>query len=204
MEHPLLWAENISKVFVTGEAPLQIFSHVFLKIFPQDTISCVGRSGEGKSTLLHILGSLDTATTGSLTILGKPLEQWSLLSNVILPAKIARKATHRRSFYGERARMLIARVGLESRLYTKVKWLAGGERQRVAIARALIMDPMILFADEPTGNLDSLTASAVIDLLFETVVAEQKALFLVTHQHDLAARCRYRFRLDQGQLEEIL
>ena len=223
-ELPLIEARHIKKCFFGPEKPFELFRDISLTLRTHDTISCVGRSGEGKSTLLHILGGLEPDTQGSLSILGKPLSQTpqetlrnnffgfifqsfhlledlDVLDNVLLPARIARKACSKKSFYGDRARSLIATVGLEHRITTKAKWLSGGEKQRVAIARALVMDPHILFADEPTGNLDSITAAPVVDLLFHAVSVENKALFLVTHQDDLAARCSRRYILHHGQLE---
>jgi lipoprotein-releasing system ATP-binding protein len=224
MEHPLIEAHDIRKTFEGAEHPFELFHDISLTIHPHDTISCVGRSGEGKSTLLHILGGLEPASQGTITILGKPLSEWpqenlrnrffgfifqsfhllediDVLDNILLPVRIARKPTAQNTFYGDRARALIATVGLEHRISTKAKWLSGGEKQRVAIARALVMDPHIIFADEPTGNLDSITAAPVVELLFHTVSLENKALFLVTHQPDLAARCKHQHHLHHGTLE---
>lgn len=221
---PLIHAENIKKVFQGPEQPFELFHDICLTIQPHETISCVGRSGEGKSTLLHILGGLEPATSGSITVLDKPLSAWppenlrnrffgfifqsfhlleeiDVLSNVLIPVRIAREQTGKNSFFGDRARSLIATVGLEHRISTKAKWLSGGEKQRVAIARALVMDPHIIFADEPTGNLDSITAGPVIELLFRTVADEEVALFLVTHQGDLASECTHQYHLHQGTLE---
>lgn len=221
---PLIHAENIKKVFQGQEEPFELFHDISLTIHPHDTISCVGRSGEGKSTLLHILGGLEPASSGSITVLDKPLSEWpaenlrnkffgfifqsfhlleeaDVISNVLLPVRIAREQTTKNSFYGDRARALLATVGLEHRLSTKAKWLSGGEKQRVAIARALVMDPHIIFADEPTGNLDSITAAPVVELLFHAVSSENKALFLVTHQSDLASMCQHQYRLHHGTLE---
>ena len=221
---PLLKATNLQKIFHDADTPFELFHNVSLTIFPHDTVSCIGRSGEGKTTLLHILGGIEPATAGSIIVMGKPLSDWKLdilrnscfgfifqsfhiledldvLENVLLPARIARKSVSRASLHYERARYLIARVGLEGHIYAKAKRLSGGEKQRVAIARALIMDPAIIFADEPTGNLDSITAGTVSELLFETVSSENKALFLVTHQEDLALRCHHQYYLHQGTLE---
>lgn len=221
---PLIQATGLQKIFPGPEASFELFHDISLTIHPHETISCVGRSGEGKSTLLHMLGGLEPPTTGTLFVLGKPiaewltetlrnsffgfifqsfhlLEEWDVLSNVLLPARIARKSTSKRSFYGERARSLIATVGLEHRTTTKTKWLSGGEKQRVAIARALIMNPHIIFADEPTGNLDSISAAPVVELLFEAVARENAALFLVTHQPDLATQCDRQYLLHHGTLE---
>ncbi len=224
MPLPLIEAHAIGKSFLGPEKPFELFRDISLTIYPHETISIVGRSGEGKSTLLHILGGLEPASMGSITILGKALSEWpqeelrntvfgfifqsfylldeiSVLDNVLLPVRIARKPTSRGGFYNDRATSLIATVGLEHRISTKAKWLSGGEKQRVAIARALVMDPQIIFADEPTGNLDSITAAPVIELLFHAVSLENKALFLVTHQDDLAARCTHQHLLHHGRLE---
>jgi len=216
---PLISALNLSKTYETLQYPL--FHNLSLDIHSHDTISCTGRSGEGKSTLLHILGGIEPPSSGTLHIQGKPfstvnmntirneyfgfifqsfhlLDDQSTLDNVLLPVLIARKPI--KGFYRDRAHMLIAKMGIEHRSTTKAKCLSGGEKQRVAIARALIMDPHIIFADEPTGNLDSLTAAPVIDLLFEAIETENKALFLVTHQEDLAIRCKTQYVLSQGKL----
>jgi lipoprotein-releasing system ATP-binding protein len=225
-QNALLEAKSIQKVFYTSDSPFELFHSVSLSIFPKDTVSCVGRSGEGKTTLLHILGGIEPATHGLIRVFDKPLSEWNLdtlrnfsfgfvfqafylledldvLENILMPARIARKPVFRGSHFYERARYLIARVGLEGRISTKAKWLSGGEKQRVAIARALIMDPSIIFADEPTGNLDSLTARAISEVLFETVTSESKALFLVTHQQELANRCEHRYFLHQGTIVKI-
>ena len=221
----LIQADHLQKIFSGPETPFELLHDVSLTIRPHETVSCVGRSGEGKSTLLHMLGGLEPPTNGSISVLGKPIEQWctetlrntffgfifqsfhlleewDVLSNILLPVRVARKSTSSRSLYGERARSLIATVGLEHRATTKAKWLSGGEKQRVAIARALIMNPHIIFADEPTGNLDGLSAEPVIDLLFAAAAQEETALFLVTHQSDLAGRCQTHYLLHHGQLDQ--
>ena len=217
---PLIQAEKISKTF--DDPHLTLFKEISLSIYPHETISCVGRSGEGKSTLLHILGTIEPATTGTITVQGKDLSEWPLnslrnslfgfifqsfhlledydvLANVLLPAQIGRKVT---PYYIERARYLINQVGLDHRISKKVKYLSGGEKQRVAIARALIMEPHIIFADEPTGNLDSATAEPIIKLLFDSVSSENTALFLVTHQEDLSKSCQKQYLLERGKLEK--
>jgi len=226
MEQPLIEVHAIRKIFQGAESLFELFRDISLTIYPHDTISCVGRSGEGKSTLLHILGGIESPSEGNISILGKPIAEWpveylrnkifgfvfqsfhllediDVLSNILLPVRIARQQTGKNTYFGDRARSLIASVGLEHRLSTKAKWLSGGEKQRVAIARALVMDPHIIFADEPTGNLDSITAAPVIELLFDTVEREKKALFLVTHQPDLAARCTHQHHLHHRTLERL-
>lgn len=219
----LLKAVNISKFFQGSEEPFELFSEINLEINSKDTISCVGRSGEGKTTLMHILAGLESASSGEIILPSGPLtkntpdslrltyfgfifqsfhllEELDALSNILLPARIARVNTHPKSLHGDRARYLLAKVHLEHKAHVKAKWLSGGEKQRIAIARALIMDPDILFADEPTGNLDSETAADIIDLLLTTVQEEKKALFLVTHQSDLASLCHKRMVLRQKRL----
>ena len=220
---PLLKAVHISKFFPTTEEPFELFSEINIEIYSKDTISCVGRSGEGKTTLMHILAGLETPSSGDIFFPDEPLmpntsdsfrlayfgfifqsfhllEELDALSNILLPAQIARKNTHPKSLFGDRARYLLAKVHLEHKAHVKAKWLSGGEKQRVAIARSLIMDPHIIFADEPTGNLDSETASNIVDLLLTTVQEEKKALFLVTHQSDLASLCHKRTELRQKRL----
>jgi predicted ABC-type transport system involved in lysophospholipase L1 biosynthesis ATPase subunit len=223
---PIIVAQGLKKIFQGCDKPFELFQDISISIYPHDTVSYIGRSGKGKSTLLHILGGIEPISEGSIAVLGKQLQEWApeflrsrffgfifqsfhllddldVLSNVLLPVRIARESTAKQSEFGDRARYLIARVGLESRLCSKAKWLSGGEKQRVAIARALVMDPHIIFADEPTGNLDSHTAALVVELLFEVVSSENKALFLVTHQSDIAERCEHRFMLHQGKLQAL-
>ncbi len=220
---PLLKAVQISKFFPTTEEPFELFSEINIEIYSKDTISCVGRSGEGKTTLMHILAGLENPSSGDIFFPDGPLtpntsdsfrlayfgfifqsfhllEELDALSNILLPAQIARKNTHPKSHFGDRARYLLSKVHLEHKAHVKAKWLSGGEKQRVAIARSLIMDPHIIFADEPTGNLDSETASNIVDLLLTTVQEEKKALFLVTHQSDLASLCHQRTELRQKRL----
>ncbi len=225
MNTPLIEAKGIRKTFQSGDTPFELFSDIGVSIYHHDTVSCVGRSGEGKSTLLHLLGGIEPVSAGTITVMDKPLQEWSpeylrsrffgfvfqafhlmedsdVLSNVLLPVRIARESTSPRSLYGDRARFLISKVGLDHRISSKTKWLSGGEKQRVAIARALVMDPHILFADEPTGNLDSQTAAPIIELLFDAVSSENKALFLVTHQEDIAKRCQHQLLLHHGTLKQ--
>lgn len=220
---PLLQAINVAKYFSGVSGSFELFSAVCLDIFPEETISCVGRSGEGKTTLLHILGGLDSPTSGAIILPRTPeknieenttrsdfsgfifqsfhlLEELSVLENILLPPRIARKSLHKKGFFFQKAIYLLEKVGLETKIHIKAKWLSGGEKQRVAIARALIMDPQIIFADEPTGNLDSKTAESIIQLLFETVRREKKALFLVTHQEDIASVCSKKTLLQNKRL----
>lgn len=216
---PLLSAQEIYKTY-PGPKPLPILKGLSFTLLKGESVAIMGRSGEGKSTLLQILGTLDQPDSGTLSILGNEvtkrslnelrsqaigflfqsfhlLEDFSLLDNVLMPATIARRS---RKEAMPRAMHLIERVGLRGREKQMVKTLSGGERQRVALARALCNDPAILFADEPTGNLDYQTACQVQDLLLSLTKDEQKSLVLVTHNEDLAALCDRRLLLREGLL----
>jgi lipoprotein-releasing system ATP-binding protein len=222
----LLQAKKLAKVFPMAEEPFELFSEVDLEIYSKDTISCIGRSGEGKTTLMHILAGLAPPSSGDIFLSTGPLtkntpdsvrahyfgfifqsfhllEELDSLANILLPAQIARKSTYPNSLYWDRARYLLAKVHLEHKAHIKAKWLSGGEKQRIAIARSLIMDPYIIFADEPTGSLDCESAATTIDLLLSVVQEEKKALFLVSHQSDLASLCSKRTILQQKRLIHV-
>jgi len=181
-----------------------------------------GQSGAGKTTLLYVLGGLEKPTLGDVLVHGQSLYNGSAkvraqtrnrimgfvfqhyfllpeltaLENVMLPAMIGGRQA------GERARELLSRVGLGERLQHLPTELSGGEQQRVAIARALINDPGIIYADEPTGNLDASTGTGVMDMLMEVVDESKKTLVVVTHDQSLAKRGDRRLLLRQGLLEE--
>jgi len=214
----MLKATKLSKRFSHPNV-VEVLRSIDLEVEPGERIAIIGSSGEGKSTLLQILGTLERPSGGELEIAGQEvsrvhlphfrnrhigfvfqsfhlLDDESALDNVLLPAKIGRK---RGSAVRSRAGELLERVGLAHRLNFPVKLLSGGEKQRVAIARALCNDPDILFADEPSGNLDHDTSAAIHDLLLES--AEGKSLIVVTHDLDLAKRCDTIYRLRAGVLE---
>ena len=224
MPEPLLVCDTVSKTF-TYPVPLQLFSDISLELFPQESVAIIGRSGEGKTTLLHILGTLDFPTSGTITLFGKDSKKQdanyirnhnigfvfqsfhlfydsTVLENILIPVKIARLATHKNSYHYKRALQLIDRVGLNSRIDFPCRKLSGGEKQRTALARALIMDPEILLADEPTGNLDHATAQEIQSLLFFCVKEEKKSLILVTHNQSFATSCDRSFVLDNGVLKK--
>jgi lipoprotein-releasing system ATP-binding protein len=211
----ILSASKLKKTFKTPE-PVQILSGISLDIHAGESIAITGRSGEGKTTLLHILGTLEPFDSGELIIASKPfqansapkfrnsrigfifqafnlLEDFTTLENVLMPARIARKPFNRKKGLD-----LLSLVGLEHRADFPAKLLSGGERQRVAIARSLCNDPDLLFADEPSGNLDHANAEIVSNLLFDLVQSSKKTLILVTHDKELAARCDRQFCLSQG------
>ncbi len=217
---PIIAANSLCKTVSTSEGPLDILSAIDLSINTAESIAIVGESGSGKSTLLSLLAGLDTPSSGSVIVKGRDITQLSedgraafrhelvgfvfqsfqllpgltALENVMLPLELK----------GDRqaeaaARALLARVGLGHRLTHTPKQLSGGEQQRVALARAFVTRPAILFADEPTGNLDSKTGAHIIDLLFELNREQQTTLILVTHDASLAARCQHTIHLEGGK-----
>ena len=221
-----LCIENISKVYPTRAEPLVVLRDVSFELASGGNLAILGPSGSGKSTLLNILGTLEPPSDGRFTIddqdpakLDEPrlatfrnrrigfvfqehhlLPQCSVLENVLVPTVAAGPTT---AASIDRARMLLDRVGLSSRLDHRPAELSGGERQRVALARALINQPTLLLADEPTGNLDQTTADAVGHLLVELHQQEQMMLVVVTHSLRLAGLMGRRMELDQGRLQEV-
>jgi putative ABC transport system ATP-binding protein len=214
-------ATNLGKRVVTAEGTLAILSGVTLSIKTGESVAVVGVSGSGKSTLLGLLAGLDTPTEGDVVLAGEHLgaldedgrarvrgkhvgfvfqsfqllPSLTALENVMLPIELAGLPDPKAA-----ARELLVRVGLGERLAHTPATLSGGEQQRVAIARAFATRPAILFADEPTGNLDTATGARVIDLLFELNRERATTLVLVTHDESLAARCTRRIHLDAGRI----
>lgn len=220
----MLDARNIAKSYPTRSGDLVVLRDANLRVEAGEAAVIVGPSGCGKSTLLNILGTLETPTAGVLRIgddepgrLGERelarfrnrrigfvfqehhlLPQCSALENVLLPTLAKRRGNIGNP--GQRAAELLRRVGLADRADHRPAELSGGERQRVAIARALINRPLVLLADEPTGNLDRRTADSVAELLLELLPAERFALVLVTHSAALAGRFGRRYEIDEGRL----
>lgn len=222
----VLNAKNIKKVY-TSPTPLEVLKDISLQVEQGMSVAIMGKSGCGKSTLLNILGTLESATSGSIEICGSIptslelakvrsrhigfifqsyhlLDDYSLLDNVLMPARIAREDVSKHSLAYERALFLLEQVGLQDKRSLLSKHLSGGEKQRSCIARALCNDPTILFADEPTGNLDPKTAAAIESLLFDCVKKYQKTLLLVTHDPDLASLCHKTFHLKDGLLHPMV
>jgi putative ABC transport system ATP-binding protein len=217
----ILTTENLGKTVTTHAGDLRILSGISLAIKAGESIAITGVSGSGKSTLLSILAGLDTATTGSVTLCGEALERLdedgrarirgnhvgfvfqsfqllpnlTALENTLLPLEVSGERHG-----AQRALELLKRVGLEQRSNHYPRQLSGGEQQRVAIARAFITEPDILFADEPTGNLDSRTGSQIIELLFSINRERDTTLVLVTHDNQLAERCDRQLMLENGLL----
>ncbi|HAY45453.1 MAG TPA: ABC transporter [Gammaproteobacteria bacterium] len=217
----MIIADNVSKIVPTATGELTILNHVSLSVNDGDSLAIIGPSGAGKSTLLGLLAGLDTPSTGSINLgqycitdmneeqrakvraefVGFVFQTFQLLpglsaiENVSLPLELTgrKRAT-------EMAKEYLSKVGLAERLTHYPKQMSGGEQQRVAIARAFACEPKILFADEPTGNLDSKTGGQIADLLFDMNREQQTTLVLVTHEHRLADRCDSRLVIDGGEV----
>jgi len=215
-------AKALTKQVELTDSTLTILQHIDLTINRGDSVAIVGASGSGKSTLLGILAGLDTASSGEVYLAGQPLHQLdddqraelrarqvgfvfqsflllpslSALENVTLPAELAgiKNAT-------QRGRELLAQVGLTERADFYPSQMSGGEQQRVAIARAFITKPAILFADEPSANLDEATGAKIEDLLFELNAQQGTTLVLVTHNPALAKRCAKQATMQAGHLK---
>ena len=220
----MIECKSITKTVSTTEGQLQILQPISFDVKAGESIAIVGASGSGKSTLLSLLAGLDQVSTGEIFLDGQSLhtmdeEQRALLrgekvgfifqsfmlvqsltalENIMLPAEIADMDDAR-----ERALDILQRVGLEHRAHHYPNQLSGGEQQRVAIARAFITSPKILFADEPTGNLDAANSEKVEALLFDLNKTSDTTLVLVTHDNELANQCQRQLQMHAGELTEI-
>jgi lipoprotein-releasing system ATP-binding protein len=215
---------DVRKEYPTRSGPLPVLAGVSLSLARGESIAVMGPSGSGKSTLLHILGTLDRPTTGSVKLDGSDpfalseselagfrnrrigfvfqdhhlLPQVSVLENVLIPTLVNREAN--RTEVTQYARELLDRVGLATRLDHRPAELSGGERQRVAVARALIHKPLLLLADEPTGNLDRTNADAIGHLLLDLHKQQQTILMVVTHSAELAKLFPKKLEMADGRL----
>ena len=215
----VLEARHVSKTVSSPEGSLTILADVSLAVRTGETLAIVGASGAGKSTLLAILAGLDSPSTGQVLIAGTDLTELdedgraqirgqhvgfvfqsfhlipslTAIENVMLPLELGGRPDARQV-----AAEAVAQVGLSARAAHYPKQLSGGEQQRVAIARAFVTHPAVLFADEPTGNLDTATGQKITDLLFELNRSIGSTLILVTHDRPLAQRCRRVLELDAG------
>ena len=221
MRNSVLKAENLSKQVSSPEGPLTIVHGVSFDIAAGESVAIVGASGAGKSTLLALLAGLDLPTTGRVLLAGTDLTQLdedgrarlraqrvgfvfqsfhlipalTALENVMLPLELAGRPDARRS-----ALDTLSRVGLGERTGHYPRQLSGGEQQRVALARAFVTQPAVLFADEPTGNLDTITGGRVGELLFELNAHSHTTLILVTHDRELASRCGRTIEMEAGRV----
>jgi putative ABC transport system ATP-binding protein len=217
----MIQVEHVSKRVKTVDGELTIVDDAHFSVAPAESVAVVGASGSGKSTLLGLMAGLDTPSDGKVFIDGDDLfaldedgrarlrgqkvgfvfQSFQLLpaltalENAMLPLELAGAKDAE-----ARAKKILERVGLGARLKHTPRQLSGGEQQRVAIARAFVTEPKLLFADEPTGNLDAKTGRAMIDLLFDLNRERGTTLVLVTHDLSLAARCARRLTIDAGRV----
>ena len=222
---PLLEVKGLCKSFEHGGRRLDVLREIDLTLNEGEMLAVVGRSGAGKSTLLHVLGTIDLPSEGSIHFRGKDLlamsngqlaefrnrsigfifqfhhllPEFDALENVMMPALIGRNPQQRAR---QMAEGILEQVGLADRMAHRPGELSGGEQQRVALARALVLEPKLLLADEPTGNLDPRTGEEIHDLLMKLNEEHSVTLILVTHNVSLADRMTRRLRLTEGRMTE--
>ena len=219
-------AENLGKTYAEGRMHTPVFDRLELSVSAGETVAIVGASGAGKSTLLHLLGGLDTPTSGEVYVTGQKmsalsdgargqlrnralgfiyqfhhlLPEFTALENVMMPVLLGGADV---AVATQRATALLGQVGLGHRIEHKPGELSGGERQRAAVARALVNQPACVLGDEPTGNLDEKTAATVFELMLELNRAQKTSLVLVTHDRRLARRLDRVLELHEGRLREL-
>ncbi|MDQ2973170.1 MAG: ABC transporter ATP-binding protein [bacterium] len=222
----MIKVENARKVYGKKSSTFVALDSVSLDIEQGATVAIVGKSGSGKSTLMHLMSGLDPATSGQIIVDGQNLATMkrkevdsfrnktmgfifqsffveanqSVLNNVSLPLEIAKIRKGRRNNLAKKA---IEQVGLGDKSSAKARNLSGGQKQRLAIARAIVNSPKLIFADEPTGNLDSVTGKTIIELLFGLNKKLGSTLIIVTHDHDLAVLCDTQVFMKDGRIESI-
>lgn len=223
----VIQTHNLSQVIQMNDQRISVLRSIDLTIFSQEQVAITGRSGSGKSTLLGLLAALDQPFDGEVHLCGQPIHQLneeqrakvrlenigfvfqsfqllphlSALDNVLLPLRLQPK--YKYAIAKQRAQEMLERVGLSRQTLQTPKTLSGGEQQRVAIARALVTQPKVIFADEPTGNLDGETAHEIEQLLFQMNRELGTTLVLVTHDAKLAQQCQRQIHLDDGRIEEV-
>lgn len=220
---PIIEVQHLSKTYGKRQTAFRALKDINLTINQGESVAIIGKSGSGKSTLMHLLALLDTPTRGTIKIDGtdtKKLKKHQInrlrnrrfgfvfqqffmnpndtvLENVLLPLKISGTRIRTRKKLAEEA---LKTVELESKLKNKANDLSGGQKQRVCIARAIVGNPKVIFADEPTGNLDSATGEKIVKLLMDLNKEKGVTLIIVTHDEDLAARCQRQIRITDGQI----
>ncbi|MFM4963556.1 lipoprotein-releasing ABC transporter ATP-binding protein LolD [Aeromonas bivalvium] len=223
---PLLRCQALNHVYQEGELQTQVLKGIDLSVAPGEMLAVVGSSGSGKTTLLHLMGALDNPSSGAVLFKGEDIHRWdsrtqarfrnqelgfvyqfhhllaefTALENTAMPLLIAGESVASAS---AKASKMLERVGLSHRLHHRPSELSGGERQRVAIARALVNEPSLVLADEPTGNLDHASATAVYELLCELNRELGTAFVVVTHDLSLAAKLHRRVTLMSGIMAEV-
>lgn len=227
-EVPLIEAREVHKFFQVGQVTVHVLRGVRLAISRGERLGIVGASGAGKTTLINVLGTLESASRGEVYFEGRPYSRMSIaertrlrgeqmgfvfqayyllpeltvLENVMLPAMVRPGGLGRRRMIAQRAEELLRRVGLAGRAEHRPTELSGGEQQRVALARALINNPRVVFADEPTGNLDSKTGAQVLECLFEVVSDGEHTLVLVSHDPAVVKGCTRVITISDGLIVE--
>ena len=226
VSNTVLSCQNLSRSFIDGEREIKVLQGINLDLAQSESLAVIGASGSGKTTLLQLLGGLDSPTLGTVEVCGNNLStvnetkrgdlrnqylgfvyqfhhllaEFSALENVAMPLLIRRVKP---SDAFKQAREILEQVGLGHRLEHKPGMLSGGERQRAAIARALVTKPALLLADEPTGNLDSETGDAVMQLLLDLKNNYQTSMVIVTHDMQVAGKMDRTLKLDHGDLISI-
>lgn len=225
MQTPIIEAKNLAKIYAGAGEDVVALKDISLKVQPGESLAIIGKSGSGKSTLMHSLATLDRPTKGSLKINGREVTELktsqlerlrnksfgfvfqqffinprsSCLENVILPLMIMGISSSERN---KRGQEMLEKVGLGDKAKQKANDLSGGQKQRLCIARALITNPEVIFADEPTGNLDSETGEMIVDMLFSLQKEQGITLIMVTHDEDLAKLCQRQIVIKDGEIIE--
>ena len=225
LDHVLVQAVDVKKSFVHMGRTLEVLRGIDLEIEEREIVGVVGQSGAGKSTLLHCMGTLDIPTSGTIVVAGEEITQlagaklaslrnrtigfvfqfhhllpeFNALENVMMPGLIQGKS---RGALETRANALLEEVGLKARAHHRPGELSGGEQQRVALARALVLEPKLILADEPTGNLDSATSKQIHDLFFQINKQRGTTLVIVTHNIALADSMPRKVTLKDGRVEK--
>ena len=218
--------EHVSKIYGKKSSTFTALNDVSVRVSDGVTVAIVGKSGSGKSTLMHVMSGLDRATSGSVRVDGQDLSSMkqktvdtfrnkkmgfifqsffveanqSCIDNVSLPLEIAKVPMRKRK---QLALEALRAVELEDKAESRARNLSGGQKQRLAIARAIVNKPKLLFADEPTGNLDSKTGAKIVKLLFDLNKSLGATVVIVTHDHELAARCHAQIHVTDGIITEV-